>query len=1134
MSHLLLRSLGRVWINGRIRNRCLLLTLICVAWAPVSVRGQDYFGVLAELQRPSIADELKLSEEQREQVQDLLRKRRMEVMDLVDKLKEAPVDQGMELRRQFGANSEQLAFDLLNDEQKDRFAKYRVEWKGMLGLTDPEIGKALNLADWQYGVVAEWYERSLRYRRGPESERVRGEAERAIRESLSDSQYAMWQLLAGQIAETTVVDPMPPERGTPEMNDDQDTQIAQSSREASPSDVAVSGPIDDLELDMTFNGTPWSDVIKWLSDQADLSLQPSSIPQGTFTYRGGSDRYSVQQAMDIINSSMLDTGHQLVRSGKVLRCYDFEAIPEDLERGVFLREIAPVVSAAELSRRGDFEPVTHTFHLKRLDPENVKADVEQLLGIQGRVDAFPTTGDLVVTDIAKKVRAIGEMIARAEESGGSTVQVIDLEHIAAEEILMAARPLLGLEEAAMSNDDISISTTTFGTKIFARGQAEKVQILRDLVEQMDVNNEQGLAGVGELETPEIRRHPVGQIDLQLAYDISSQMLAGAPGVRLAKDENTKQLILQARPSEHDMISKMLGNVVTDSKFEIIQLNNLDTLMGIEAVKKFFSLTDDADGEGGGPVLDGDVLARQVWVKGSEAEVAQIRSFLQELDSRAKAQYPDTIAQIPLTGRAAERALEQAKQLWQLQGGKGRIRQLQSGGGSSGLQEKTFAPNRTDGESRALKGGKPAKPMAYARPGATGDSGVFVASYPQEQVSAPADALESEPVREDDILIMQGPAGLIVSSQDKEVLAQFTEMLKLMSVQMGATEPTIVYLKNIKAEAAKELLETIMSGTVDSGGGGSLLGDVAGGMMGGMFGAMLGGGAGDLIGTSAEGLASGDYTITADPRLNALVIKAGPSDMMLMEQLIEVIDQVESPVEIETQGQRAMIPVITKDAAEVVTIIKELYGDRIQGASSSGGGGGGGGRGGQPDPAAFIQALRGGGGRGGRGGGGGQTQLAEPKISITAEPSTNMLIVQAQPQQIDEIRQLVEMIDQAGAADPEEIAVTDLGGIKGDLVADGVKRMLGSQVQTNVAAADASSGSGSSNSTSGRDNNDNDDAAAQARRAAFFERLRAGGGGFGGRGGGPGGGGFGGFGGRGGGAPGGGTTGGRGGRGGRGG
>ncbi len=383
--------------------------------------------------------------------------------------------------------------------------------------------------------------------------------------------------------------------------------------------------------------------------------------------------------------------------------------------------------------------------------------------------------------------------------------------------------------------------------------------------------------------------------------------------------------------------------------------------------------------------------------------------------------------------------------------------------------------------------------------------------------------------------MQGPAGLIVTSEDKAALEQFDRLLRMLSEQngLGTGEPTVVYLKHVKAAAAKELLETIMSGsTGSSSGGGSLLGDLAGGVMGGgMFGALLGGGGGSSSSSmlsSSTGMASGDYTITADPRLNCLIINASPQDMALCEELLKVIDQVESPESIETKGQVALIPVITQDVSQVLSTLKTLYADRIEGAAAAGGGGGNR----QPDPREFIEALRGGGG-GGRGGrGGASSELKESKISLSADTNTNTLIVIAQPQVIKEIESLVTAIDEAGSGDGEEtITVVPIpGGATAKNLGAALGRALGSKAKVNTTPAEGSNNN--QGAQQGGNNNAGNDEDAARRRAEFFQRMRDSGA-FGSGGGGgrsftfPGGGGFGGFGGgnRGGGS----NTGGRGGR-----
>lgn len=1134
--------------------------------------AQDYVGVLPEMLKPEVSQKLGLSEEQREGIQQLIRARMSAVIGLGQALREAPADTHDQLRSEFNEESERLGFALLDPEQQNLLAKYRVGWMGMLSLGDEQVAKALNLADWQREIVDHWLEQVRNNRRGPTVAKTRTAAEQTIRQALSESQWAAWQLAAGLIETSTAGPPQPPQRPDAEQPV-QPNETATADKPAAKSQVDNSElPLEQVQLEMNFQAQPWNDVVQWLAKQGDLSLQNDIALPGTFTYRDRSRKYSVTEAMDIMNASLLNSGYTLFRQGRMLRVIDFETDQE--KSGELLNELADYVDDDELARRGYYEPVKHMFTLERLDPDTLKAEAEQLRSIQGSVRSFPTSRQLLVTDMAGNVRAIAEMIQRAEGSGASTVKVFPLKAITAEEILSVVRPLIGLEEDVNSNDDISISTNTFGTTIFARGKPDKVQILKDLIDLMDVPPDEAESTIDKVERLVLQKHKVVGIDMQLAYEIVSQLLAGSPDVKLAQDAVAKQLVLQARPSEHKLVQEALGELAGDSSdFVVIQLKRLDPTMAIAAIKKFFALPDTPTAESGGPVIDGDLLARQVWIKGSSSQVSQIRQLLEKLEENANSNdlLGDTIRMIPLTGSSARQTLEQVEKLWKAHnGGANPIRVIAPSTSSTAnlLQQKTFS--RSPNEARRVRpsppGSQPSEtpqrqdsgkteaaakqptapvestaPQTRIAPRSAIPTGRLVA-FPQQEASA-SDALaqsdgENKPGTSDDgasgpipnadnassetidggtsghnpfpasegdgpasdseIIIMQGPGGLIIQSEDKQALAEFDSLLRLLVDQaaLGDSEPTIVYLKHRHAEAAKELLETILSGSSSSSGSsGGLLGDMAGAVLGGfgggMFGSMLGGSGGSSI-SSTSGIASGDYTITADPWLNALVIKASPSDMQLIEQLLHVIDQAEGPLSIETQGQLAMIPVISQDVNQMLNTIKQLYGDRIEGNSSGGGGGGrggGGGGGGQPNPAEIIAALRGGGG-GGRGGGA-QSKLVEPKISIGADTNTNTLIVRAQPSQIEELRRLVEDIDEVGEAEKEDFAYSSLDGVvSATLFKDSITRILGPKAVTNISSTTTPNNNAAQSTQTTSTPTGGDDAATQARRAAFAEMLRS--------------------------------------------
>ncbi|MEM8734921.1 MAG: hypothetical protein AAGG44_11895, partial [Planctomycetota bacterium] len=66
------------------------------------------------------------------------------------------------------------------------------------------------------------------------------------------------------------------------------------------------------------------------------------------------------------------------------------------------------------------------------------------------------------------------------------------------------------------------------------------------------------------------------------------------------------------------------------QFEVIELKNLDTQMAMAAVVKFFQIGQKGDNED--VIVDGDILKRQLWVKGTAQQIDEIKTFLTQLES----------------------------------------------------------------------------------------------------------------------------------------------------------------------------------------------------------------------------------------------------------------------------------------------------------------------------------------------------------------------------------------------------------------------------------------------------------------------------------------------------------------------
>ena len=230
----------------------LLLLLVLTFSGNTLVEAQDYLGVLGEMLKPESAEKLELTEAQQEQLQQLRGRRTSAAIGLGQALREAPLAQQDTLRAEFGAESEKLAFELLNPEQQAKLAKYRIEWQGMLSLGAPEVAQALHLDELQKEVIRDWTERVKAARRTPAADRVRDEAQRAIRQELSDSQWAEWQVMAGQVARNEIGEPTPPERAA----EVQAPAVAAYSPSDAMGETRVLDnselPVDEIRLQMNF------------------------------------------------------------------------------------------------------------------------------------------------------------------------------------------------------------------------------------------------------------------------------------------------------------------------------------------------------------------------------------------------------------------------------------------------------------------------------------------------------------------------------------------------------------------------------------------------------------------------------------------------------------------------------------------------------------------------------------------------------------------------------------------------------------------------------------------------------------------------------------------------------------------
>ena len=668
------------------------------------------------------AQHLGLSDEVREKLRRLIERRESEAINLALEIKDLPPEVRAERLAPFVAESEREGMALLTQEQRSRLNQLRLQRTGMVSLSEPETAQLLELTPEQRDAVSRLMaERATAMTRGGETERrvARDAYERQLRSLLTSAQKATWDQMAGlgpgptapaavpaapaesavpaesmadaktvpaETAESPVPGgavpatkrPPPPRpvrrpwhrrqrlRPIPRWRN-RPRHAAAATEPTVPADSASRPPGEtgleaaapkDAKLRFNFRFQPWEDVLDWLAEQADLSLQSTLVPEGTFNY-SDSREYTPTEAIDLINGVLLTQGYTLVRRGRLLTVINLEDEVPDV-----LVEFVPV---EKIDSRGEFELIKTVFHLAKMEPTDAEQEIKQLLGPGRKMIVMPKSRQILVTETAGKLRTIRDVIESAENPTGNKdkgVTELKLQFVSPEEVLSIARPLLGLDEGKNVGEEISIAIDTLGTRLFATGSKEHLQILENLVERVDKKREVTPSAVAT-EQPQLQTHQIKAADAQEALAVMQTLLAGLPDVRMSLDAKTNKIIALARPSEHRTIQETIRQLEGESpRFEVIQLRKIDPKTAVLTINNFFGSKDAKDASADGIKVDADPTTMKLYVRATARDLEQVRTLIEKLEGPGEGGVSgSTLRFIPMTGNSAVYAVEMAERLW---------------------------------------------------------------------------------------------------------------------------------------------------------------------------------------------------------------------------------------------------------------------------------------------------------------------------------------------------------------------------------------------------------------------------------------------------------------------------------------
>lgn len=765
----------------------------------------------------------------------------------------------------------------------------------------------------------------------------------------------------------------------------------------------------DATLRFSFEGEPWRDVVQWLAEASDLALHVGDLPTGSFTYFDPNP-FSEQEAIDRVNLFLLPEGYTLVRSGKLLSVINLSD-PRGLQQ---LAALARIITIDQLQQLQNHDVVKCIFPLGELKAEDA---VEELTALKLMIvpAVFSKTNQLMITDTVGKLKNVQTILSAFEPKtldNGTVVKSFTLQHADAEDILLVARPHLGLATGEMIGIDVSLSADLQGKNIFVTGVEDKVKLVEGLIQSLDIPNADTSLTNGEAV---LTSHPIEGGNIQTVYNVLQTLLAGQT-VRLSTDETAGTIVALATPDIQSQIADTVAQLkASESEFAVIQLKSIDPFLAVSLLEEMFDLADakrrveagmdaftrhgnsrgvdlmNAPDSGDTPKIDADPVNRRLFVRAKAHQIEQIRKIVAELDSGTTSGGSAGSSQIrifPIRGKQAEQILMTVAKFWRE---------------GNPVFYYPLPDDSADGDSERVVNTK----LTFNQ----------MLAQAQEPTQSPARMLTVDSSsREPAIRCQLTPRGLLLQSEDTDALDQLEEHLRTIAGPGDSmpSPPVVFYLKYTTPDDALRMLAELLDGgeAAKDGESGTLVNGYDSPSTGLFTNSIL---------TSREGamtMIAGSITVVADTRLNRLIAQGTAFDIERIETYLKIVDKDNSITSIEIRGTSRVIELVHTKAAEVAAVIREAYGDRVAGNDQ------------KKPPSTAAEAARAAAAAKARAAAEKKSGTAakkearnlEPKMTIAVHDRSNSLIVTAPDQLFKEVELLAQLID---SRSKEKVKVIDL-------------------------------------------------------------------------------------------------------------
>lgn len=403
-----------------------------------------------------------------------------------------------------------------------------------------------------------------------------------------------------------------------------DGPVKRGSPPQAPDPIELEVGLDETGLvSFQFHNQPWPDLLRWLADISELSLDWQELP-GDYLNLATPRPYSVVEARDVFNRHLLARGFTLLEFPESLTVVKTEGLNVAL---------VPRVEPEELESLAPHRFVRTSFALQNLIAAQVVEELKGLISSNGALAAMSATNRLEAMDAAINLKELKRILDAAQslEAMQRLAREFPLEHLRAVDVKKELESFLGLNNRASRGgggggqqqqlemmmeqmqqqmqqqlqqmqgpsggsrskrgEEVLISVSSRSNSLIVHAPPDRLALIESFIRRIDVPNRsaENLAGL----SARMKVFRLTSLDPTKLVASLKELDVLEPTTRLEIDTDNSAIIAYGSLIDQYAIQQVIDRLDGSARsFEVIQLRRLRADQVAGTIRSLMNLDDD--------------------------------------------------------------------------------------------------------------------------------------------------------------------------------------------------------------------------------------------------------------------------------------------------------------------------------------------------------------------------------------------------------------------------------------------------------------------------------------------------------------------------------------------------------------